>query len=77
MDRLTERRGDLVYFRKDGNLLAPLYMSGSEVRQALQRLAEFEDAEEERWRQNMKQINVTMETYHYLKEMGCIKPWTK
>lgn len=43
MDRLTERRGDMVYFRKDGNLLAPLYMSGTEVRQALQRLSEYED----------------------------------
>ena len=48
MDRLTERKDDIIYFKKDGDLLAPANMSGFDIRQAMQRLADLEDAEEQR-----------------------------
>ena len=44
MERLTHKKGDMVYYRKDGQLLAPVNMSGFDVKQALSRLAELEDA---------------------------------
>lgn len=43
MDRLTKRDGDIVYMVKDGELLAPVALSGQEVRMVLQKLAEYED----------------------------------
>ena len=43
MNRLTKRDGDMVYYCKDGSHIAPMAMSGQDVRQALQRLADFED----------------------------------
>lgn len=48
MERLTKREGDIVYMVKDGELLAPRALSGQEVRQVLQKLAEYETAEEVR-----------------------------
>ena len=47
MERLTERKHDFVLFRKDGQLIPPMNMSGQEVRQALERLADLEDAIEQ------------------------------
>ena len=49
MDRLTKRENDIVYMVKDGELLAPMAMSGQEVRQVLQRLADYEDGEHGKW----------------------------
>ena len=49
MNRLTKRDGDIVYMVKDGELLAPMAMSGQEVRQVLQRLADFEDVRQGEW----------------------------
>ena len=49
MDRLTKREGDIVYMVKDGNLLSPVALSGQEVRQVLQRLAEYEDGRHGKW----------------------------
>lgn len=43
MNRLTKRDGDIVYYCKDGNHIAPMAMSGQDVRQVLQKLAEYED----------------------------------
>ena len=48
MDRLTKREGDIVYMQKDGELLAPVALSGQEVRQVLQKLADYEAVEEVR-----------------------------
>ena len=48
MDRLTKREGDMVYMVKDGELLAPRALSGQEVRQVLQKLADYEDEAERR-----------------------------
>ena len=42
-ERLTQRKHDFVLFRKDGQLIPPMNMSGQEVRKALERLAELED----------------------------------
>ena len=44
MKRLTERKYDFVMFKKDGQLIPPMNMSGQEIRQALEWLADLEDA---------------------------------
>ena len=44
MERLTVRDGDMVFYREDEHLLAPVNMSGFDVRKVLERLAELEDA---------------------------------
>lgn len=44
MERMTERKHDYVLFRKDGQLRTPMEMSSQEVRQALEWLADLEDA---------------------------------
>lgn len=44
MERLTVRKGDIVYYVKDNDMIAPVNMSGFDVKQALSRLAELEDA---------------------------------
>lgn len=44
MERLTVRKGDIVYYVKDNDMIAPVNMSGFDVKQALTRLAELEDA---------------------------------
>ena len=46
MERLTARKGDMVYYRKDGYLQAPVTMSGFDVKQVMNRLAELEDRAE-------------------------------
>ena len=47
MERLTYRENDIVYIKKDGDLLAPVHLSSFDVRKALERLADYEDAEEQ------------------------------
>ena len=49
MDRLTKRAGDIVYMVKDGQPLAPMAMSGQDIRQALMKLAEYEDGQHGKW----------------------------
>lgn len=44
MERLTVRKYDYVLFRKDGKLLSPMEMSSQEIRQAMEWLADLEDA---------------------------------
>lgn len=46
MERLTARKGDMVYYRKDEYLQAPVNMSGFDVKQVMNRLAELEDRAE-------------------------------
>lgn len=46
MERLTARDGDMVYYRENECLLAPVNMSGFDVRRVLERLAELEDRAE-------------------------------
>ena len=46
MERLTHRKGDMVYYRKDEYLQAPVNMSGFDVKQVMNRLADLEDREE-------------------------------
>ena len=46
MERLTVRKGDMVYYRKDEYLQAPVNMSGFDVKQVMNRLAELEDRAE-------------------------------
>ena len=46
MERLTHRKGDMVYYRKDDYLQEPVNMSGFDVKQVMNRLAELEDREE-------------------------------
>lgn len=46
MERLTVRKGDIVYYVKDNDMIAPVNMSGFDVKQALNRLAELEDRAE-------------------------------
>ena len=46
MERLTVRKGDMVYYRKDEYLQAPVTMSGFDVKQVMNRLAELEDIAE-------------------------------
>ena len=46
MERLTFRKDGAVMYCKDNNLMAPVHMSGFDVRQALRKLADYEDAEE-------------------------------
>lgn len=46
MERLTHRKGDMVYYRKDEYLQAPVNMSGFDVKQVMNRLAELEDRAE-------------------------------
>lgn len=41
--RLTRRKNDIVYYKKDGVLLVPASMSGFDIRKTLQRLADLED----------------------------------
>ena len=48
MERLTFRKDGVVMYCKDNNLMAPVQMSGFDVRQVMQKLAEYEDAEEEK-----------------------------
>lgn len=43
MERLTYRENDIVYIKKDGDLIAPVNMSSFDIRKALERLADFED----------------------------------
>lgn len=45
--RLTRRVHDIVSLQKDGQLVPPMNMSGQEIRQVMERLAEYEDAEEQ------------------------------
>lgn len=49
MNRITKRDGDIVYMVKDGELLAPRALSGQEVRQVLQKLADYEDGRHGKW----------------------------
>lgn len=46
MERLTHKKGDMLYCRKDGQLLAPVNMSGFGVKKVMTRLAELEDRAE-------------------------------
>lgn len=61
MDRLTKREGDIVYMVKDGELLAPVALSGQEVRRVLQKLADYEDALELAYCRNMHFIAIPNE----------------
>lgn len=47
MERMTYRENDIVYIKKDGDLLAPVNMSSFDIRKALERLADYEDAAEQ------------------------------
>ena len=47
MERLTVRKTDIVLFQKDGQYIPPMNMSGQEIRQALEWLADLEDAIEQ------------------------------
>lgn len=47
MERLTYRKGDTVYYLKDNNMIAPVNMSDFDVRQVMEKLADYEDAEEQ------------------------------
>lgn len=47
MERLTVRKTDIVLFQKDGQYTPPISMNGEQVRKALERLAELEDAIEQ------------------------------
>ena len=44
MKRMTIRKFDYVLFQKDSKLLSPMEMSSQEVTQALEWLADLEDA---------------------------------
>ena len=44
MERMTIRKYDYVLFKKDGRLLSPMDMSSNDVRQAMEWLADLEDA---------------------------------
>lgn len=44
MERLTVRKHGIVLFQKDGQYIPPMNMSGQEIRQALEWLADLEDA---------------------------------
>lgn len=44
MKRMTIRKYDYVLFQKDGKLLSPMEMSSQEIRQAMEWLADLEDA---------------------------------
>lgn len=44
MTRMTIRKYDYVLFQKDGKLLSPMEMSSQEIRQAMEWLADLEDA---------------------------------
>lgn len=44
MERMTIRKYDYVLFKKDGRLLSPMEMSSQEIRQAMEWLADLEDA---------------------------------
>ena len=44
MERMTVRKYDFVMFQKDGELIPPMNMSGQEIKQALEWLADLEDA---------------------------------
>lgn len=44
MERMTLRKYDYVVFVKDGKEISPMQMSGQEVKQALEWLADLEDA---------------------------------
>lgn len=46
MERLTKRKGGLVYYTKDGHLYAAVNMSNFDIYKVLQRLAYYEDAAE-------------------------------
>lgn len=45
-ERLTQRKHDFVLFRKDGQLIPPMNMSGQEIRMVMERLCEYEDEAE-------------------------------
>lgn len=44
MKRMTIRKYDYVLFQKDGKLLSPMEISSQEIRQAMEWLADLEDA---------------------------------
>ena len=47
MERLTHRKKDgTVVYLKDNTMIAPVNMSGFDVRQVMAKLADYEDAEE-------------------------------
>lgn len=60
MERLTVRKGDIVYYVKDNDMIAPVNMSGFDVKQALSRLAELEDRTEP-----MEPVIVTIRNVDY------------
>lgn len=43
MERLTERKGDIVYMKKDGELIPPANMSGQEIRKVMLALSFWEE----------------------------------
>lgn len=46
MERMTIRKYDFVMFQKDGEIISPMDMTSQDVRQALEWLADLEDAVE-------------------------------
>lgn len=48
MERLTARKDDGVVYLKDNAMIWPVNMSGFDVRQVMEKLADYEDIEEEK-----------------------------
>lgn len=46
MERMTIRKYDFVMFQKDGKIISPMDMTSQDVKQALEWLADLEDAVE-------------------------------
>ena len=69
MERLTHRKKDgTVVYLKDNTMIAPVNMSGFDVKQALSRLAELEDRTEP-----MEPEILTMQNVEYRKCPVCGK----
>lgn len=47
-ERLTKQKGGIVFYTKDGQLIAPVNMSSFDIYKVVQRLAEYEDAAEQK-----------------------------